>query len=173
MGKAGCRAGEGGLSASGRRCCAQPVRLGGFPRRSQDGPVRRRGRPGPPPAWPCLTPAGPWQTHSPQALQHEPSTHLVTDGALAVLTGAKTGRSPGDKRVVRKPDTEIDVWWGARSCNLEMDVRSAERRGGYHGTMGAEAMRLQGRRWGFPNAAAACLRVMTCDLGRDRRPVRL
>lgn len=28
------------------------------------------------------------------ALKHEPSTHIVSSGALATLSGAKTGRSP-------------------------------------------------------------------------------
>ena len=41
-------------------------------------------------------------------------------------TGAKTGRSPRDKRVVREPGTEKDVWWaatGSGSPNYEMDER--------------------------------------------------
>lgn len=29
-----------------------------------------------------------------QALKYEPSTHIVSTGALATLSGAKTGRSP-------------------------------------------------------------------------------
>ncbi len=33
-------------------------------------------------------------------------------GALLALSGAKTGRSPGDKRIVREPTTEHDVDWG-------------------------------------------------------------
>lgn len=28
-----------------------------------------------------------------------------------------------DKRVVREPDTEKDVWWGAGSPNYEMDEK--------------------------------------------------
>lgn len=37
---------------------------------------------------------------------------LVDSGALAVSSGAKTGRSPKDKRVVDQPSVHADVWWG-------------------------------------------------------------
>lgn len=36
----------------------------------------------------------------------------VDSGALAVSSGAKTGRSPKDKRVVDQPSIHNDVWWG-------------------------------------------------------------
>lgn len=31
--------------------------------------------------------------------------------------------SPRDKRIVREPDSEADVWWGEGSPNYEMDER--------------------------------------------------
>ncbi|MCE9546992.1 MAG: phosphoenolpyruvate carboxykinase (ATP), partial [Planctomycetia bacterium] len=37
---------------------------------------------------------------------------LTDHGALAVLSGAKTGRSPRDKRVVDLPAIHDDIWWG-------------------------------------------------------------
>jgi phosphoenolpyruvate carboxykinase (ATP) len=37
---------------------------------------------------------------------------IVSSGAIAIRSGAKTGRSPADKHVVRKPESEADVWWG-------------------------------------------------------------
>jgi phosphoenolpyruvate carboxykinase (ATP) len=37
---------------------------------------------------------------------------IVSSGAIAIRSGAKTGRSPGDKHVVRHPTSEADVWWG-------------------------------------------------------------
>jgi phosphoenolpyruvate carboxykinase (ATP) len=37
---------------------------------------------------------------------------IVSSGALATDSGAKKGRSPKDKRVVRNPRSEKDVWWG-------------------------------------------------------------
>jgi phosphoenolpyruvate carboxykinase (ATP) len=40
-------------------------------------------------------------------------------GALVAYSGAKTGRSPKDKRVVRHADSEKDIWWGAVNIALE------------------------------------------------------
>ncbi len=37
---------------------------------------------------------------------------IVASGAIASRSGAKTGRSPKDKHLVRHPDSEQDVWWG-------------------------------------------------------------
>ena len=37
---------------------------------------------------------------------------IVSSGAIAIRSGAKTGRSPADKHVVRHPESEADVWWG-------------------------------------------------------------
>jgi len=37
---------------------------------------------------------------------------IVASGAIAIRSGAKTGRSPQDKHVVRRPESERDVWWG-------------------------------------------------------------
>lgn len=59
-----------------------------------------------------------------KALAHEPGTHIVSSGALATLSGAKTGRSPKDKRVMRDPESEGDVWWGPGSPNFEMDEKT-------------------------------------------------
>jgi phosphoenolpyruvate carboxykinase (ATP) len=38
---------------------------------------------------------------------------LSSSGALATRSGAKTGRSPNDKRIVESPESIDDVWWGA------------------------------------------------------------
>ena len=47
-----------------------------------------------------------------------------------VWPGAKTGRSPRDKRVVRESGTQADIWWAAAdgqaangSPNYEMDEK--------------------------------------------------
>jgi phosphoenolpyruvate carboxykinase (ATP) len=58
------------------------------------------------------------------ALKFEPDTAVVSTGALSALSYEKTGRSPKDKRVVREPSTEADVWWGAGSPNHPLDERS-------------------------------------------------
>ncbi|RRT60485.1 hypothetical protein BHE74_00014587 [Ensete ventricosum] len=38
--------------------------------------------------------------------------NLSPAGALATLSGAKTGRSPRDKRVVKDETTAEELWWG-------------------------------------------------------------
>ena len=45
-------------------------------------------------------------------------------GALAANSGAKTGRSPKDKRVVKNSASEGDVWWG--SVNIALEESSFE-----------------------------------------------
>ncbi|KAJ1854679.1 Protein kinase C-like 1 [Coemansia sp. RSA 638] len=46
------------------------------------------------------------------ALRYEPGTVISSTGALIARSGAKTGRSPRDKRVVEETSTVDDVWWG-------------------------------------------------------------
>ncbi|KAL7141577.1 hypothetical protein ABFS83_08G062800 [Erythranthe nasuta] len=53
-----------------------------------------------------------------QAIKYEKGSFITSSGALATLSGAKTGRSPKDKRVVRDETTEHDLWG---SPNIEMD----------------------------------------------------
>lgn len=52
-----------------------------------------------------------------EALNYEEGAKISSAGALAAYSGEKTGRSPGDKRVVRNPESEGNVWWGAGSPN--------------------------------------------------------
>ncbi|GBG73996.1 hypothetical protein CBR_g17706 [Chara braunii] len=56
-----------------------------------------------------------------QAIVHEKASFIMSTGALATLSGAKTGRSPKDKRLVCEDSTKDDVWWGTASPNAEMD----------------------------------------------------
>jgi len=53
-----------------------------------------------------------------EAIRHEAGTRISDAGALMAYSGDKTGRSPKDKRVVRTPGSENDVWWG--SVNVEL-----------------------------------------------------
>jgi len=46
------------------------------------------------------------------AVRFEQGTRISASGALVAYSGAKTGRSPADKRVVKHPNSEADVWWG-------------------------------------------------------------
>ncbi|KAK4434267.1 Phosphoenolpyruvate carboxykinase (ATP) [Sesamum alatum] len=56
-----------------------------------------------------------------QAIKYEKGSFITSSGALATLSGAKTGRSPRDKRVVKDETTADDLWWGKGSPNIEMD----------------------------------------------------
>jgi len=56
------------------------------------------------------------------ALQNEKGSYLTSTGALSVRSGAKTGRSPKDKRVVAEPGSEGNVWWGP--VNIKMNEAS-------------------------------------------------
>ena len=44
-------------------------------------------------------------------------------GSLRVISGAKTGRSPKDKRIVKDDNTK-DIWWSKDSPNIEMDDKN-------------------------------------------------
>jgi phosphoenolpyruvate carboxykinase (ATP) len=57
-------------------------------------------------------------------LRSPKNTTLATNGALVAYTGEKTGRIPKDKRIVERPTTKGDVWWGA--VNMPRDPNSAE-----------------------------------------------
>jgi len=54
-----------------------------------------------------------------QALRYEKGTNITATGALCVRSGAKTGRSPQDKRVVDEPSSTRDIWWGKVNMKLE------------------------------------------------------
>ncbi|XP_039138952.1 LOW QUALITY PROTEIN: phosphoenolpyruvate carboxykinase (ATP) 1-like [Dioscorea cayenensis subsp. rotundata] len=56
-----------------------------------------------------------------QAIKYEHGSFITESGALATLSGAKTGRSPRDKRVVKDETTTEELWWGKGSPNIEMD----------------------------------------------------
>ncbi|KAF1861569.1 hypothetical protein Lal_00025939 [Lupinus albus] len=59
-----------------------------------------------------------------QAIKYEKGSFITSSGALATLSGAKTGRSPSDKRVVKDDHTQNELWWGKGSPNIEMDEHS-------------------------------------------------
>jgi phosphoenolpyruvate carboxykinase (ATP) len=55
-----------------------------------------------------------------EAIRREPGSSISDTGALIAYSGDKTGRSPKDKRVVRRSDSETEVWWG--SINIDIDA---------------------------------------------------
>jgi phosphoenolpyruvate carboxykinase (ATP) len=54
-----------------------------------------------------------------EAFDYEKDAAIADSGALMVRSGEKTGRSPKDKRIVRHPDSEDDIWWG--DINVAVD----------------------------------------------------
>ncbi|KAF7559083.1 hypothetical protein G7046_g5078 [Stylonectria norvegica] len=46
------------------------------------------------------------------ALVYETGSAITSSGALTAYSGAKTGRSPLDKRIVKEPSSEDNIWWG-------------------------------------------------------------
>ena len=53
------------------------------------------------------------------AIRYEKNASIAENGALVAYSGTKTGRSPKDKRVVRSPASEKDIWWG--NVNIPLD----------------------------------------------------
>ena len=63
------------------------------------------------------------------AIRYDKESSIAQNGALVAYSGAKTGRSPKDKRIVRHPDTERDVWWGPVNipCDAEAFATNRQR----------------------------------------------
>ena len=59
-----------------------------------------------------------------EAVRLDPTAAIVDNGALRIGSGEKTGRSPADKRIVRNPESEDDIWWGP--INMEIDEHTFE-----------------------------------------------
>src|SRR5271169_555818 len=47
---------------------------------------------------------------------------IAASGALIIRSGAKTGRSPLDKRIVDHPASTAKVWWGPVNFKLEEQI---------------------------------------------------
>jgi phosphoenolpyruvate carboxykinase (ATP) len=57
------------------------------------------------------------------ALVYETGSAITSSGALTAYSGAKTGRSPLDKRIVQEPSSEKDIWWGPVNKPMTPEVR--------------------------------------------------
>lgn len=57
------------------------------------------------------------------ALVYEPGSAISSTGALTAYSGKKTGRSPLDKRIVKEPSSENEIWWGPVNKPMSTDVR--------------------------------------------------
>lgn len=56
------------------------------------------------------------------ALVYETGSAITSSGALSAYSGAKTGRSPSDKRIVKEESSDKDVWWGPVNKPMTTDV---------------------------------------------------
>jgi hypothetical protein len=56
------------------------------------------------------------------ALVYETGTAITSSGALSAYSGAKTGRSPSDKRIVKEESSQDQVWWGPVNKPMSPDV---------------------------------------------------
>lgn len=56
------------------------------------------------------------------AVLYENNAAISDKGALILESGAKTGRSPKDKRIIERPESVNDIWWG--NVNIKMDERT-------------------------------------------------
>lgn len=61
------------------------------------------------------------------ALVYETGSAITSSGALSAYSGAKTGRSPSDKRIVKEEGSEKEVWWGPVNKPMSPEV-SVQRR---------------------------------------------
>lgn len=61
------------------------------------------------------------------AIRYEKDASIADNGALVAYSGAKTGRSPKDKRVVKHAASEKDIWWGAVNIPLDPAVFAINR----------------------------------------------
>jgi len=55
------------------------------------------------------------------AIRYDPNEKISARGALVAYSGPKTGRSPKDKRIVKHPQSEKDVWWSADNVSMEQN----------------------------------------------------
>lgn len=56
------------------------------------------------------------------ALVYETGSAITSSGALSAYSGAKTGRSPSDKRVVKEEGSEKEIWWGPVNKPMSPEV---------------------------------------------------
>ncbi|MCB0212978.1 MAG: phosphoenolpyruvate carboxykinase (ATP), partial [Anaerolineae bacterium] len=59
-----------------------------------------------------------------EALAYEPEAAIADSGAIMVRSGAKTGRSPSEKRIVENPASKDNIWWG--KINIAIDENTFE-----------------------------------------------
>ncbi|PRP73557.1 phosphoenolpyruvate carboxykinase [Planoprotostelium fungivorum] len=61
------------------------------------------------------------------ALRFEKGSAISSTGALICSSGARTGRSPRDKRIVKESTSEADIWWGRVNIPMEETIFTVNR----------------------------------------------
>jgi len=56
------------------------------------------------------------------AIRFDKNDYIADSGALIAYSGEKTGRSPKDKRVVQRPESQDEVWWGPVNIPIEEKI---------------------------------------------------
>lgn len=56
------------------------------------------------------------------ALVYETGSAITASGALSAYSGAKTGRSPSDKRIVDEDSSNKEIWWGPVNKKMSPEV---------------------------------------------------
>src|SRR5687767_11612637 len=57
-----------------------------------------------------------------EAIRADDQCDIADTGALIAYSGEKTGRSPGDKRIVKHDSSKNDVWWGPINIAIDQDT---------------------------------------------------
>jgi phosphoenolpyruvate carboxykinase (ATP) len=52
------------------------------------------------------------------AIRYDKEATIAENGGLVAYSGEKTGRSPKDRRIVKNPASEKEVWWGTTNIPL-------------------------------------------------------
>lgn len=86
------------------------------------------------------------------ALVYETGSAITSTGALTAYSGAKTGRSPLDKRVVKEEGSEKDVWWGSVNKPMSPQVSTISSRHPSTETFRQTSLRLQASAHWDPDA---------------------
>jgi phosphoenolpyruvate carboxykinase (ATP) len=54
-----------------------------------------------------------------EAILFDSGSAISSAGALMITSGEKTGRSPADKRIIERPESRDDIWWGPFNIPLK------------------------------------------------------
>lgn len=100
------------------------------------------------------------QTLYDHALAQEPGSAIAASGALIAFSGAKTGRSPNDKRLVNDPAFADDIWWGPVNKPIEPEGYLQARGAAIEHLAGAKALYVIDGYAGAEESCRVAIRVI-------------